>query len=148
MHVQALKILLKIWNLVLNSTFGKTSFQGLINFQNRKWKTPPIFAVEITKQSDKIYKKQIICCMVHLRRKANRYLLWQRKVTWIPFSVVSSFPFIAVYLADARGKCDEAGELTYCKLRASGKLLVSTPLNLPKATSAFSCNLFSSIFTL
>lgn len=53
----------------------------------------------------------------------------ERKVIVIPFSDVSSFPFIAVYLADTRGKCDEAAEHTYCKLRASGKLLVSTPQN-------------------
>lgn len=54
----------------------------------------------------------------------------------IPFSDVSSFPFIALYLADAQGKCDEAAEHTHCKLRASGNLLVSPPptQNLPKAT--------------
>lgn len=48
-------------------------------------------------------------------------LLWQRekKVTISSFFDVSSFPFIAVYLADGQSKCDEAAEQTYCKLRAS-----------------------------
>lgn len=58
----------------------------------------------------------------------------QRKVTMIPFSDVSSFPFIVLYFADARGKWDEAAEHTYCKLRASGNLLVSTPPSPPKPT--------------
>lgn len=149
MHVQALKILLKIW--YLKFYLWQNKFSRLNKLSEQKGKNMPIFAVEITKQSDRIYKKQIICYMVHLRRKANIYICCGReKGHYDPILWCVQFPFYSPLLADARGKCDEAAEHTFYKLRASGNLLVSTPPhpNLPKATLAFSCNLFSSIFTL
>lgn len=87
--------------------------------------------------------------MVHLRRRQTDTLfVAERKVTVIPFSDVSSFPFIAVYLADARGKCDEAAEHTYCKLRASGKLLVSNPPKTTKGHFSFLMQSVLHIYTL
>lgn len=52
----------------------QNKFSRLNKLPEQKGKNPSIFAVEITKQSDRIYKKQIICYMVHLRRKANIYI--------------------------------------------------------------------------
>lgn len=142
MHVQALNILLKIWNLVLNSTFGKTNFQDLINFQNRRGENPPIFAVEITEQSDRIYKKQIICYMVHFKRKANRCICCGReKGHYDPILWCVQFPFYSPLL----GRCTRQvwwSSRTHI-LRASGNLLVSAPH--PKPTKGHFSFLLQSV---
>lgn len=58
--------------------------------------------------------------MAHLRKgKRDGCCGRERKVTINPFSNGSSFPFIAVYMADAQSKYDEAAEQTYGKLKAS-----------------------------
>lgn len=62
MHMQALKTLLKILNLFLNSTFSKISYNfSMLNklLEQKGEKIPPIFVVDITEQSYRLYKKQI-----------------------------------------------------------------------------------------
>lgn len=81
--------------------------------QQKGKKKPPIFVGDITKQSYRIYTNQINLLHGTPSEKGKKIgLLWQRerKVTIIPLSGVPSFPFIAVYLADAQSKCDEAAE--------------------------------------
>lgn len=107
----------------------QNKFSRLNKLSEQKGKKPTYFYCRDNKNSlTEFTKSRLFAAWYTLgERQTDTLVVAERKVTVIPFSDVSSFPFIAVYLADARGKCDEAAEHTYCKLRASGKLLVSNP---------------------
>lgn len=80
----------------------QNKFSRLHKLSEQKGEKPPIFAVEITKQSDRIYKKQIICYMVHLKRKANRCICCGReKGHYDPILWCVQFPFYSPLL----GRC-------------------------------------------
>lgn len=99
MHVQALKILLKIWN-GLKFYLWQNKFSRLHKLSEQKRKKPTYFCCRDNSLTE-FTKSRLFATWYTLGEKQiDVSAVAERKVTMIPFSDVSSFPFIALYLAD------------------------------------------------